>query len=263
MKKIGISITFIMAVFVFISCQTSKDRTDRIDMLYSDGCTNGSFLCPANVLFECIDHNWKLLQYCDLQTCNYITGKCEGEIDDTENTDDADSADAASDDFDDNDDTGNTGLDEDADIGNTGNTGAKCTGSDKFCHSHDGLNWSDASSSEMPWDEAITYCDYLGGRLPDITELRTIIINCPGTMTGGACAVNEPDHLALSDWTEAYCFCDGNADSYSVLGDGKETFLWSSSERSDGVFGAWRVGFTNGIVHGNGKYGSSYVRCVR
>ena len=67
----------------------------------------------------------------------------------------------------------------------TGNTGVTCTGSDKFCHSHDGLNWSDASNDSMNWYDAVEYCKDLGGRLPTISELRTLIQNCSATETGG------------------------------------------------------------------------------
>ena len=161
-------------------------------------------------------------------------------------------------------DTGNTGNTGDTgNTGNTGDTGATCIGSDKFCHSYDGLYWSDAPSDKMTWDDAITYCENLGGRLPNITELRTIIINCPGTMTGGACAINEPDHLGDSDHSEADCCCDGSAESYSALGDSKGTYFWSSSEQSVNAEYAWHVNFAYGSVYSNFKYNLYYVRCLK
>lgn len=66
-----------------------------------------------------------------------------------------------------------------------------CPESNKFCHSHDYLSWSDKAIEKMNWDDAIKYCEDLGGRLPTIDELRTLIQNCPATETGGECGVTE------------------------------------------------------------------------
>ena len=44
-----------------------------------------------------------------------------------------------------------------------------CTG--EFPNYHKGLCWSNASSKSMDWDNAITYCENLGGRLPTISEI--------------------------------------------------------------------------------------------
>jgi len=144
-------------------------------------------------------------------------------------------------------------------VSDTGNTGATCTGSDKFCHSHDGLNWSDASSDYMTWDEAITYCENLGGRLPTISELRTLIQNCAATETGGECGVTD-DCLSYDCWNDP---CDGceydESGKYSVFGD--TYWFWSSSELSDAAGLAWSVDFVNGHVYYVSYY--FYVRCVR
>jgi hypothetical protein len=162
-------------------------------------------------------------------TMMFFVGSCGVDTGDTGNTGDTV-------------DTGNTGN-----TGNTGDSGATCTGSDKFCHSHDGLNWSDASSNKMTWDEAITYCENLGGRLPTISELRTLIQNCPGTETGGECGVTD-DCLSSDDCRTDPC--DGceydDSGKYSVFGD--IYYLWSSSEHSDDADFAWRVGFARGDV---------------
>ncbi len=136
-----------------------------------------------------------------------------------------------------------------------------CPDSNKFCHEHDGLNWSDKAANTMTWEEAKTYCTNLGGRLPTIDELRTIIINCPGSMTGGACQVSDPDHLADSDRSNS-CSCDGSAASYSALGDDKNTALWSSSVRSGNTDYAWGVFFRNGNVHNDYLTNEKYVKCV-
>lgn len=159
-------------------------------------------------------------------------------------------------------DTGNTG--NTGNTGDTGNTGVTCTGSDKFCHSHDGLNWSDASSDDMNWADAITYCVDLGGRLPTISELRTLIQNCPATETGGECGVMD----SCLSYEDCFDSCGGcgydDSGKYSVFGDNHE--LQSSSERSDYVDSAWYVGFEYGNVGTSTKdsyHGGYPARCVR
>jgi len=124
--------------------------------------------------------------------------------------------------------------------------GCTCPENNKFCHSHDGLDWSDVSNNPMNWAAAITYCVDLGGRLPTISELRTLIQNCSVTETGGECGVTD-SCLSYEDCFDACGGC-GYDDSgkYSVFGDNHE--LQSSSERSDYVDSAWYVGFKSGNV---------------
>jgi hypothetical protein len=38
---------------------------------------------------------------------------------------------------------------------------------------------------------AAAYCTSLGGKIPTVAELRTLIESCPATATGGACLVTE------------------------------------------------------------------------
>jgi len=141
------------------------------------------------------------------------------------------------------------------DKGNTGNN---------FPNEHDGLNWSDASSSSMNWDAAVDYCKNLGGRLPTISELRTLIQNCPATETGGECGVTD-SCLSYDDCKNDSC--DGceydESGKYSVFGD--THLFWSSSELSDFPFRAWVVYFSLGhVLEGNSsKSYNGNVRCVR
>lgn len=152
-------------------------------------------------------------------------------------------------------DTGNTQADVDNDTGNTGDTG------DNFPNEHDGLNWSDASSYSMTWDEAITYCENLGGRLPTISELRTLIQNCPATETGGECGVTDSCLSSADCWTDPCGGCEEDeTGKYSVFGD--TYYFWSSSELSDLAIYAWRVFFLNGSVYSSLKNASYDVRCV-
>lgn len=150
------------------------------------------------------------------------------------------------------------------DTGDTGDTGATCNGSDKFCHSHDGLNWSDASS-DINRDDAADYCKNLGGRLPTISELRTLIQNCLGTETGGECGVADECLSAGDCYNNNQCdkceYDETNSGKYSVFG--KTASLWSSSEPTDYEGYAWLVYFSSGSVIANDKNIRYDVRCVK
>ena len=133
------------------------------------------------------------------------------------------------------------------------------------------ITWSAKSADQMTWDDAVSYCEnleeygYDDWRMPNIDELRTVVRNCEGSQTGGACQVSDPDHLSSSDWSGS-CACDyieNNNGYYSKLGDDDSVYLWSSSTISDDTDLAWCVNFENGYVNGYGKSDNSYVRCVR
>ncbi|HSA34190.1 MAG TPA: DUF1566 domain-containing protein, partial [bacterium] len=109
------------------------------------------------------------------------------------------------------------------------------------------LEWSPLSEKLMTWQAAMDYCEAMGARLPNIDELRKIIINCPGSTYGGACPVSAPDCLNSDCRKHEDCRCgDGSADSYSALGEGKNIWLWSSSSLVGSTNVAWNVYFSYG-----------------
>lgn len=127
--------------------------------------------------------------------------------------------------------------------------------------------WSKKSSDSMNWDDAKAYCanlnesGYSDWRLPTISELRTLIQNCPATETGGACRVTD-ECLSWKECSTSVCGCSDSSDGkYSKLGD--TAWFWSSSERSDNAYGAWNVGFSYGNVSDDNKNYNHYVRCLR
>lgn len=131
-----------------------------------------------------------------------------------------------------------------------------------------GLTWSAKASSSKTWSNAESYCDNLseGGysdwHLPTISELRTLIQNCSGTVTGGSCAVTDSCRSHVSCYTEEECRCDSYGDSrYSKFGE--TGYFWSSSTVSGYTDYAWCVGFSYGDVGDASKTYSYYVRCVR
>ncbi len=139
----------------------------------------------------------------------------------------------------------------------------------KKSQEYGGLQWSKKAWETMTWDVAKEYCadleegGYSDWHLPTISELRTIIINCPGSETGGDCRVKAPGCLSESCWRASRCSCDGSADSYSALGDGKEIALWSSSVQSDDAEHAWYVYFYFGNVYNHYMSSKKFVKCVR
>ena len=136
--------------------------------------------------------------------------------------------------------------------------------------SANGLVWSAVSKNDMNWNKAVSYCEKLteGGlnswRLPTISELRTILQNCDGTVAGGVCAVNDPDHLSLVNDDSSDCRCEykGEDTDYSRLGDG-DIWLWSSSVSSDDGNDRWCAVFGEGGLAPIGKDNVNFVRCVK
>ena len=139
------------------------------------------------------------------------------------------------------------------------------------------------------WYDALAYCDHLDGpeinannwRLPTISELRSLIRNCPNTQTGGACGVTDE----CLDWFEckdASCdFCgrdpkdpiDENECLWPIQIGGVCGHFWSSSVvqgQSDDL-GRWVVEFVGGTLLSGGLWNnqaneapkSASVRCVR
>ena len=135
------------------------------------------------------------------------------------------------------------------------------------CHTIDGNMWSPMASSYMNWSDAIDYCNnltacgYSDWHLPTISELRTLIKNCSGTVTGGSCGVTD-NCLSWDECRNDACSgCDYDSNGkYSKLGD--TDWFWSSSTLSDLTDGAWGVGFDAGYVSANDKDYGNNVRCV-
>ncbi|MBQ3369292.1 DUF1566 domain-containing protein [bacterium] len=139
------------------------------------------------------------------------------------------------------------------------------TGKCNDCGTINGKTWSFPTSAS--WSGAKTHCDnltlcgYSDWRLPSISELRTLIQNCPATVTGGSCGVTD-SCLSSSECKNDACSGCSIDSKYSKLGD--RGIFWSSSVLSDNSGYAWYVDFHYGSVGYSVKtspYG--YVRCVR
>lgn len=135
------------------------------------------------------------------------------------------------------------------------------------------LTWSSLAQG-LNWNEAVSYCNTLseGGfsnwRLPDIDELRTLIVGCPKTVTGGSCPVSEKNSCLF--FIECYdsenCSCARNSSGeYNKFEEGNELGeeFWSSSVSADLTNSAAVVGFCIAEVGFSQKSNPHYVRCVR
>ena len=139
------------------------------------------------------------------------------------------------------------------------------------------LTWSKKSSSTMTYSDATSYCSgsemngyggYSDWRLPNISELRTLIKNCSGTqMPGGSCGVVDTGNSSTSCLSGRCQGEDCYPCSYDSTGGhskfGETGYFWSSSTLSDIPDYAWQVLFHYGsVINSNKSYGSD-VRCVR
>lgn len=133
---------------------------------------------------------------------------------------------------------------------------------DTFSNYHDGKYWSDKAPNKMNHADAITYCEGLGGHLPTISELRTLIQNCSKTETGGSCNVTD-SCLSYSECRNDNCSgCDyDSSGKYSFFGD--TGWFWSSSVLSGYADDAWSVRFDYGFVLSASRSSNYNVRCLR
>ncbi len=140
--------------------------------------------------------------------------------------------------------------------------------------SSSGLPWSNTlTEPKMYWGAAKEHCNAmsLGGhsdwRLPNISELRSLIRGCAGTATGGYCGVT--DSCIDISCQGGVCYdCsagDGPADNcyWPDSMEGSCGSYWSSSPVGDLDGSAWLVNFYDGHVYNYLANDDSKVRCVR
>ena len=236
----------------------------------------------------------------DMQTNdnNDKTDTASTNDEENQNRDDSDSTNPTHDDADSNDDSGDSVPDErdsdddsddtsisDEDTGNnTVVTLPECNESTTSFPCKDSSTdynhiWSEKYDT-MKWQTAVDLCISLnlsnyggysnGWHLPTISELRTLIRNCPSTqMPDGSCGVIDSCLSYNNCWSDN-CYCSDMeiyGGYYSKLGDNFNITLWSSSIEPDYSNAAWVVDFRSGyVLPYKGIANSSvfhYVRCVR
>lgn len=233
---------------------TSKCEDDK-------GCKSGEYKCTSAKLSSYCENNfWKVNEECEF-SCDYSTGKCkDGECTPGEHLC-GDSKDEGFSYASYYCSQGYWTYDHTC-PGKCDSSTGKCD-----CAKVNGKTWSEAVKNKT-WEEAKTYCEnlvecgYSDWHLPTISELRTLIQNCPATMTGGECGVTD-SCLSYNECENSACSGCGSdvSGKYSKLGD--TGYFWSSSVRSDISDSAWHVDFYFGSVYDNGKSITNSVRCVR
>ncbi len=147
-----------------------------------------------------------------------------------------------------------------------------------------GIDWQQEPGNKMEWGVAKTYCQALelegdGWRLPNISELRSIIRDCSDIETAGACGVTDECSACGSNdaclrldpcYEEAACnpsSCsdDGGVDGcYRPVGLGGECdTLWSSSAVEDLSGTVWGVNYSIGRLLNHVTHSDFPARCVR
>ena len=138
------------------------------------------------------------------------------------------------------------------------------------------LAWSSKYTEKILWNEAVSYCENLDEdghsdwRLPNISELRTLIKDCPASITGGTCPVTESCTSFVSCFSEE-CGCytepDYNAaNRYSKIDNlnGPSGIFWSSSLVPDlEDYHRWCINFSTALINSCDARVESNVRCVR
>lgn len=98
-----------------------------------------------------------------------------------------------------------------------------------------GLDWGPSSFEYMTFENAQEYCQKLGGRLPELRELHSLV-----------------DYKQYDPAINADLFTDT-----------KSSWYWTGTEHKKYAGSAWGVGFYNGYVGIGNKGNDGYVRPCR
>lgn len=108
-----------------------------------------------------------------------------------------------------------------------------------FCRTLDGRSWS-SMKDDLTFEAAKAYCSDIGGRLPTISELRPLIVDCFSTQPGGACRVTDTCTSYATCGSSKHCVGCGDG-GHSVFHD--DNPFWSSTLVADQPGEVWTVAF--------------------
>jgi len=103
-----------------------------------------------------------------------------------------------------------------------------CSSAEPFCQKYKGHAWSDPKP-DLSFEDAKAYCASIKGRLPTISELRTLIAECAPTEPGGACKVTD---TCISETECGNGDCSGCGDGGDSVFHSNDPF-WSSTPVTD------------------------------
>lgn len=141
----------------------------------------------------------------------------------------------------------------------------------EWTDSTSGLTWQVTPSGvKVDLAQAVSYCNDNGWRVPTISELRSLIRDCPTMMPGGACGVsdtcsNASDTTCLNDACKVPvegCTPKGPTDGCYWPPELKGPCDYYMSQTTAGSCGSWSMFFVwPAPTCGGGTV--SYVRCVK
>ena len=144
-----------------------------------------------------------------------------------------------------------------------------------------GLMWERNDDCCFQWDGALEFCEdsetggYHDWRLPTVSELRSLIRECPKTYVDGSCGITATCDIPEICWNGDCLGCEDsggpglNGEYWPKSFKGDYDIYWSSNiANNDGDHDrtAWQVNYKNASVfEEETSYGDSYcpVRCVR
>lgn len=125
--------------------------------------------------------------------------------------------------------------------------------------------WYEKAQKSVYWEEAKIYCEnlkednFFNWRLPTISELKTIVRNCPSIQNKEICKISE-NCLHSNCLTSCSCSFDSSG-IYSIFSDTDR--FWSSSELPNNKHRVWSINFNNAGIVDVYKMEKNSVRCVR
>jgi len=123
--------------------------------------------------------------------------------------------------------------------------------------------WSSVSYVPLKWEEAEAYCKSMGERwrLPEMEELMSLLKNCPATVSGGVCQLNDIDWL--SDLNHPCRGCQRGG-VFSSLGDHVQLFSKKVGyNMASSTAFVYCVDFNVGGLNICSMDDENYFRCIR
>lgn len=100
-----------------------------------------------------------------------------------------------------------------------------CSIDEPLCQRFQGHSWSE-EKEDLTIDAAKEYCSSIGARLPTISELRTLVVDCETTKAGGTCGLTDTCSSSVTCYDDHACANCGDG-GQSVFGG--DNHFWSST----------------------------------